>query len=75
MIKVTEYILEKQLTEIKYPCLMKSGNGNVVLFRRSGVGTVLHCPTNVYNIGDIESDFDMSLFSIIDYPITLENQF
>lgn len=48
-VKVNES--EEELTK-KYPCLMKSDKGLVVLFYEAGVGTVIVPGKSMYEIGN-----------------------
>lgn len=57
--------------EIEYPWLGVDQYGQVVLFTKDGVGTVI-CP-NVYKLGKYLVTWDMEAFKEFKGTITLEN--
>lgn len=60
-------------TDTKFPKLMISKLGTLVLFKKSGIGVVI-CPGDtVYDVGDYFSDWAMKVFEDYNYTITLSN--
>lgn len=62
---------ENKSTEIKYPCLMVSARGTIVLFCKSGVGTVIRSDTSP--VGSYENGWCMDLFTPFTGTIELSN--
>jgi len=46
-----------------YPAIGRCGRA-VVLFYRKGAGMVIH-PNEIYNVGELSEDWDMSLFELL----------
>ena len=55
-------IWQKEETEITYPCLMKSKNGEVVLFSEENCGVVIYPGKNSWKVGNFCSTWDMRYF-------------
>ena len=63
---------KEQNTEIKFPCLMVSKNGNIVIMTKQKEGfAVKH---NSEKIGYYSTDWDMSVFKPFTGSITLSNE-
>lgn len=72
MIKLTEYIIEKPLVEIQYPCLMRHEIEDwIILVISENEGVWL----NGEYKGKYTDVLELNNFTLINYPITLENQF
>ena len=60
--------------EIKYPCLMKAENGNIVLFSCYGEGMCIRSDNaRFYDVGDYAEDWDMDCFKPFNGTIILSN--
>ena len=59
-----------------YPCLMRSSRTwNIVLFDRAKHGTIVYVSSGEPNhIGERQSNFDMSSFTLYHGTVTLENE-
>lgn len=67
-------VVESNLGEIEYPCIMMAGKGIVVLFKESECETVVNCGTSKYTIGQYLEMFDMTLFKPFHGSVTLTQE-
>jgi len=73
-IKVTVETKPKKANKNKFPCLMRSIDGVIVLFTDEDTGTVVESDGRLYAIGDTGFDWDWEYFIDFDGKITLENK-
>ncbi len=70
-------ITVKTTTEKKepkpFPKLMKSVNGNVVLFYKNGEGVLIEKVTSERLAGEYTTEWDMDNFTDYNEPITIQN--
>jgi len=74
--KVTIEKTEETTNAIKYPCLMESGSGTIILFSRRCTGTVISSETLCYPIGYQSDEWAMDSFEVLPKgtKIILENE-
>jgi hypothetical protein len=65
-------VLNGESKKKDFPKLMISESGNIILFKKWGVGTIIVSESNE-NIGNHYTDFAMELFSDFDGEILLRN--
>lgn len=59
---------------LKYPKLMRSKMGTIVLMTNHGTGTVLCDGVNVARTGEVSSDWNMDSFEDFDGTVALSNK-
>jgi hypothetical protein len=75
MIKSNIILSDKK--EAKYPCLMKSNNGNdvIVLFTTQNTGMVVNFgKDSSYKVGNYRFDWISNTFDVFDGEIRLKNE-